>query len=66
MIKKRLAAVAVALTLPLSAGAMVACDREDVRDVEEAGQDVEENVRKAGKNIERQVDKNIDTDGRDN
>lgn len=66
MLKKRLSAGALALTLALSTGALAACDREDVRDVEEAGQDVKEGVKKAGKNVEKQVDKNIDTDGKDN
>ncbi len=52
------------LALLLSAGTGMACDREDVRDVEETINDVEEGAEKVGEEVEEEIDQ-IDTDGKD-
>lgn len=49
----RLARIGLAALLAVSAGAAVACDKEDAKDVEEAGNDVE-----------KEVDQ-LDSDGKD-
>ena len=53
MIKHRFLNGALAATLLLSTGGLIACDKEDKKDVQEVGDDVD-----------KQVDK-LDSDGKD-
>lgn len=60
--RKRLgAAFLVAL---MAVGGLGACDKEDERDVEEIGNDIEEGVEDVGEEIEEEIDE-ADTDGKD-
>ncbi len=61
--RRRLLAAATAASLALG-GAGLACDREDVQDVEEGVENVEKGVEEVGEEVEKQVDK-ADTDGKD-
>jgi hypothetical protein len=63
--KQRLLGVGLAAALALYSGALTACDAEDVKDVKEGVTDVKEGVEDRAKEIEKQVDKNVDTDGPD-
>ncbi len=56
---------AAGLAALISIGGLGACDKEDKRDVEEFGNDVEEGVEDAGQEIEEGFDENVDTDGQD-
>ncbi|MDP9069625.1 MAG: hypothetical protein M3N53_14975 [Actinomycetota bacterium] len=51
--REKLPRLALALTLVLGLGATAACDREDEKDIEEVGNEVEKNVDQ------------LDTDGKD-
>ena len=55
--------ISLFLALLLGAGG-IACDREDVRDVEETINDVEEDAEEFGEEVEEQIDE-MDTDGKD-
>ncbi len=61
--RKRLATVGFAALLAV--GGLGACDKEDKRDAEEFGNDVEEGVEDVGEDIEEEFDENVDTDGED-
>lgn len=61
--RKQIAAAGFAALL--AAGALGACDKEDLRDVNEFGNDVEEGVEDAGEDMEQEYDENVDTDGKD-
>ena len=57
----RLSRFALAIAVALSMGVIApACDREDQRDVEEIGNEIE----KGGKKVENEIDE-ADTDGKD-
>lgn len=43
----------------------VACDKEDARDVQEFGEDVEKGVEDVGEDVEKSFDEDVDTDGKD-
>jgi len=60
--KSRIAVLCLAFGLLSGA---VACDAEDVVDVREGARDAAEAAEKRAQEIEKQVDKSIDTDGRD-
>ena len=62
--KEKLARVALAVALVLGFGAVSACDREDRKDAEQIGNDIEEGAEDAGKEVEDAVD-DADTDGKD-
>jgi hypothetical protein len=64
-VRKKLLRVGLVAVLALSSGALTACDAEDVKDVKEGVTDVKEGVEDRAKEIEKQVDKNVDTDGQD-
>lgn len=64
-LKKRFAAGGVAVALLASSGSLIACDREDQRDVEEGVNDVREGVEEGVNEVEKEVDENVDTDGQD-
>ncbi|MDQ4095415.1 MAG: hypothetical protein M3174_04315 [Actinomycetota bacterium] len=54
MVRHKLTRVALAASLLIGAGGLVACDNEDQRDVQEIGEEAD-----------KQLDK-LDTDGKDN
>ncbi|HEX2240423.1 MAG TPA: hypothetical protein VHJ82_04710 [Actinomycetota bacterium] len=62
--EKKLRRTSLFLALVLSSGVGIACDREDVRDVEETINDVEEDAEQFGEEVEEQID-DMDTDGKD-
>lgn len=45
--------------------AAVACDKEDERDIQEGVNDVEEGAEEVGEDIEKGIDEDVDTDGKD-
>jgi hypothetical protein len=45
--------------------ALAACDKEDERDIEEGVNQVEEGAEDLGNEVEKGIDENIDTDGKD-
>ena len=63
MQRRRLPAVLLAAVLGL-ASPLVACDREDERDVQEGINDVQEGVEDGAEEVEDAVD-DADTDGKD-
>jgi hypothetical protein len=64
-VRKKLLRGGLVAVLALSPSALAACDAEDVKDVKEGVTDVKEGVEDRAKEIEKQVDKNVDTDGPD-
>lgn len=64
MDKRRVAAATFVALLGLSP-ALVACDKEDRKDIEEGVNDVEEGAEKVRKDVEEGLDENVDTDGKD-
>ena len=62
---RRITAALITGLLLVSAPVLGACDREDRQDIEEGVNQVEEGAKDVGNEIEKQVDKNIDTDGKD-
>ncbi len=62
--RRRVAPAVVAGMIALS-GLGVACDREDVRDVEEGVNDVRRGAEEVGEEVEQEIDE-ADTDGKDN
>lgn len=64
-VRRRFAAVGMAIGLLASSGSLVACDREDRRDVEEGVNDVREGVEEGVNDVEKEIDENVDTDGED-
>ena len=64
MLKNRLVAAVTAAGVIISSGALVACDREDRKDVKEGVKDVKKGVEKGANQVENEVDQ-ADTDGKD-
>ena len=64
MDKRRAAALMMVGLLGLSPAA-VACDKEDEKDIQEGVNDVEEGAEEVGEDIEKGIDENVDTDGKD-
>lgn len=56
--------IPVLLALLLGLGTSAACDREDVRDVNETIREVEEDAEEFGEEVEERIDE-MDTDGKD-
>jgi hypothetical protein len=63
--RSRLAAGVIAAALMASSGSLIACDREDQRDVQEGVNEVKEGVEEGVNELEEEVDENVDTDGQD-
>ena len=64
MDKRRAAALMIVGLLGLSP-AVVACDKEDEKDIQEGVNEVEEGAEKVGEDIEKGIDEEVDTDGKD-
>lgn len=64
MVKPKIAAVLMAGCLGIAAPTFVACDKEDMRDVEEGVNDAERGVEDAVDDADDAIDK-ADTDGKD-
>ena len=62
--RRKSAALALSILLGVAAPTLVACDNEDMRDVEEGVNEVEEGAEDAGKEVEDAVD-DADSDGKD-
>lgn len=64
MDKRKLMILSTTALLGLSP-ALAACDREDRKDIEEGVNQVEEGAEDLGNEVEKGIDQNIDTDGKD-
>ena len=64
MDKRRLMALSMTALVSLSP-VLVACDKEDQRDIEEGVNQVEEGAEDLGNEVEKGIDENVDTDGKD-
>ena len=64
MDNRRIAAATLVALFGLSP-ALVACDKEDRKDIEEGVNDVEEGAEKVGNDVEEGIDEDVDTDGKD-
>ena len=62
--RRSIASTALAATLLLPAGALVACDAEDRRDVEEGVNNVKKKAEDVANEVEKRADQ-ADTDGKD-
>ena len=62
--RDRFMRIALAGALVVAPVTATACDREDRKDVEEVGEDLEKGAKKAGKEVEQGVDQ-ADKDGKD-
>lgn len=62
---KRRAAALMMVALLGASPALVACDREDERDIEEGVEDVREGAEEVGEDVEKGIDEGVDTDGKD-
>jgi hypothetical protein len=62
---RRTGAIALVALIGLSAPSLVACDKEDKKDLQEGVNDVEQGAKKVGNEIEKGIDNTIDTDGKD-
>ena len=65
MNRSRAAAIVTAGLLVAFSPALVACDKEDEQDIEEGINDVEEGAEDVGNEVEKGIDNEVDTDGKD-
>ena len=64
MSRRRIASAALAAALVVPSGALVACDAEDRRDVEEGVNNVKDKAKDVAEEAEKRADQ-ADTDGKD-